>query len=166
MPGVAQPVAQPVADPIARRAARAAAGPVHLLKLAVGVRDIAHLRELQAVRTAREPPLRHHTRHRPRRAEEIVAGGSIYWVIGGVLCARQRVLDIRDATWDDGSACAALVLDATIVPVTGRAMRAFQGWRYLAAADAPPDITEAAEAAGSADLPEPMRRALRELCLI
>ena len=84
---------------------------LHLTKLAVGVRDIAHLRELQAERAVRNPPLRHRTRNFPRRAVEVIDGGSIYWVISGSMLARQRILDVIHDTWDDGSACAGLVLD-------------------------------------------------------
>ena len=79
---------------------------LHLAKLAVGVRDIAHLRTLQAARAAAAPPLRHHTRSVPRRAAEITAGGSIYWVVAGAMVVRQRVLDVVEDRWDDGARCA------------------------------------------------------------
>jgi hypothetical protein len=130
----------------------------------VGVRDVAHLAELQAARDAREPPLRHRTRHRPKRAEEICAGGSIYWVIGGVLQARQRVTDILEDNWEDGSRCAGLVLDKVLVRVAARSMKPFQGWRYLSPADAPADVADAG--AGGDVLPEEMRLALARLALL
>jgi hypothetical protein len=136
---------------------------LHLSKLAVGVRDIAHLRDLQAQRLLTEPPLRHRTRNLPRRRDEVLDGGSMYWVVAGAMVVRQRVLDIIPDRWDDGSACAALLLDPTLVPVSGRPMRPFQGWRYLPAADAPPDI---GQEAWDGDLPEALRRELRSLCLI
>ena len=139
---------------------------LHLTKLAVGVRDIAHLRELQAERAARNPPLRHRTRNFPRRAAEVIDGGSIYWVINGSMLARQRILDVIHDTWDDGSACAGLVLDPKLVPLTGRPTKPFQGWRYLAPADAPPDLIAARRAVGEAALPASMRRELQELCLL
>jgi hypothetical protein len=136
---------------------------IHLIKLAVGVRDAAHLAALQAERSATAPPLRHKTRHMPKRAAEIIEGGSIYWVIGGVVLLRQRVRDILQDSWDDGSKCCALVLHPELVRVAARPVKAFQGWRYLAPADAPPDL-----AAGTADaeIPEEMRRALAALALI
>jgi hypothetical protein len=67
---------------------------IHLIKLAVGVRDIAHLAAIQKLRAAADPPLRHQTRSTPKRAAELIAGGSIYWVIAGLLQARQPVRDV------------------------------------------------------------------------
>jgi hypothetical protein len=136
---------------------------LHISKLAVGVRDVAHLRALQAERSQREPPLRHHTRNMPRRRDEVLDGGSLYWVIAGTMVVRQRILDIVTDTWDDGSPCAGLLLDPELVAVEARGVRAFQGWRYLPAADAPADVRRGAE---SFELPEEMRRELRTLCLI
>lgn len=139
---------------------------LHLVKLAVGVRDLPQLRALQAERSAREPPLRHRTRNTPRRGAEILAGGSMYWVIGGILGARQRITDIVDDHWEDGMPCAGLVLDPDLVAVHGRLMKPFQGWRYLPETDAPADIALAGPVGGEADLPEPLRRALVTLCLL
>ncbi len=139
---------------------------LHLCKLSVGVRDVTQLRALQAARLQNDPPLRHQTRNFPRRAEEVLAGGSIYWVVGGVMQVRQRIIDIQDAAWDDGSPCAALLLDPALVLVAGRPIRAFQGWRYLEAAAAPPDLLSSSVAEGELDMPDAMRRDLRALCLL
>ncbi len=138
---------------------------LHLTKLAVGVRDIAHLRTLQAARRESDPPLRHRTRNFPRRAAEIIKGGSMFWVVSGVLAVRQRLTEIREDRWDDGSRCAGLILDPVLVPVMGRKTKPFQGWRYLEAGDAPADLT-GASAKGLADLPPEMLRELQALCLI
>jgi hypothetical protein len=138
---------------------------IHLIKLAVGVRDIAHLAALQAARHEADPPLRHRTRNSPKRAEELCAGGSIYWVVGGVILVRQKLLEIIEDHWDDGARCAGLVLDPTLVRVQARTMKAFQGWRYLEPAAAPTDIT-AASGTNGAEIPEEMRRALAALALI
>ena len=133
---------------------------LHLAKLAVGTKDVADLRRWQA----RRAPLQHLTRNLPRRRDEVLAGGSLYWVIGGVMVVRQRVLDIAESARGDGSRCCALVLDRELVPVLGRPMRPFQGWRYLEAEAAPADLgPQAAETDG---LPEPLLRQLRALCLI
>lgn len=137
---------------------------LHLIKLAVGVRDLTHLRALQADRARREPPLRHRTRNTPRRAAEILAGGSMFWVIGGALSARQLIIDIREETGADGARCAGLVLDPEVIPVRGRLMKPFQGWRYLSGADAPEDAATRT-VAGDA-LPPTLRRQLEALCLL
>jgi hypothetical protein len=144
---------------------------LHLIKLSVGPKDVAELRAIQARRAKSDPPLRHRTRMFPRRAAEIVeGGGSIYWVVAGFLCVRQRILDIREDRHDDGSACAALVLDPRLVPVEARPVKAFQGWRYFDPAAAPADIAAssavAASARGIERLPPRLRRELAELCLL
>lgn len=139
---------------------------LHLLKLSVGTRDIAGLAAWQAQRAASDPPLRHQTRQRPKRAAEIIDGGSIYWVIQGVLRVRQRVIDISEDVWDDGTTCAGLVLDPLLVPVAARPTKPFQGWRYLAAAAAPPDIAAMAVAAGIETLPPRLRAELEGLGLL
>ena len=137
---------------------------LHLIKLAVGVRDVAHLEVLQLERNGRDPPLRHRTRNVPKRAAEVLDGGSIYWVIGGAVLVRQLILDIVPEIWADGSKGCALVFDPVLVRVAGGAKKAFQGWRYLPPAEAPPDLV--ASAAGADDLPEEMRRALTALGLL
>ena len=109
------------------------------------------------------PPLRHLTRNFPKRAEELLEGGSIYWVITGTILVRQRLAGVERATESDGSACAALILDPMLVRIEPRPMRAFQGWRYLPAADAPADLTAGS---ASADMPEEMRRQLAALGLL
>jgi hypothetical protein len=139
---------------------------LHIAKLAVGIRDIAHLREVQAARAAAHPPLRHQTRNFPRRAHELCDGGSLYWVVAGTMLVRQRVLDVTESTWDDGSRCAALILDPELVPVAGRPTKAFQGWRYLDPEAAPPDLSTLDPADGEAMLPPKMRQDLRALGLL
>lgn len=136
---------------------------LHLIKLAVGVRDPAHLRDLQQRRTGTDPPLRHLTRHMPRRADEILDGGSLYWVVTGSLLVRQRIVAITPSTRADGSACAMLAFDPALIPVSPRPVKAFQGWRYLPAHEAPVDLSDDAAAA---DLPVSLAQRLRELCLL
>lgn len=138
---------------------------LHLIKLCVGVTDTAHLAALQAARLAAGQTLRHRTRNFPRRAAEILDGGSLYWIIAGVVCVRQHITDIVDDARDDGTRCAALLLDRQLVPVAGRRTKPFQGWRYLAAADAPPDLA-AGTIAGLDALPPHLLRELRALGLL
>jgi len=139
---------------------------LHMLKLSVGVKEVAQLRAIQTLRAAADPPLRHQTRMMPKRRDEMLDGGSIFWVIGGFVQVRQRLLDIIEDRWDDGTPCAGLVLDPVLVPVEARPVKAFQGWRYLDAASAPPDVAAMREAPGAQAMPEAMLRELRTLGLI
>ncbi len=134
--------------------------PLHLIKLAVGAQTLEDVKRWQA---SRPRPLKHQTRNTPRRAEEILNGGSIYWVINRFLIARQRIVGIEDGKREDGTACTDLLLDPTLFQVQARAVKPFQGWRYLPASDAPADV-----AAGSVTtpLPEALRRELAALCLL
>ena len=137
-----------------------------MLKLSVGVKEVAQLRAIQTLRTAADPPLRHQTRMMPKRRDDILDGGSIFWVIGGFVQVRQRLLDIIEDRWDDGTPCAGLVLDPVLVPVEARPVKAFQGWRYLDAASAPPDVAAMREAPGAQAMPAAMLRELRTLGLM
>lgn len=141
---------------------------LHLLKLAVGAATIADIEAHVAERLARcagQQPhgAVHTTRMVPKRADEILAGGSLYWVVRGQIAARQAVVAIRPFTDVDGTGRCDLVLDSTVVAVAPRPCRAFQGWRYLAPGSAPKDL---ASLIGGVDLPEALRRDLAELCLI
>ena len=139
---------------------------LHLSKLAVGVRDIEHLREVQTQRLRDHPPLRHRTRSFPRRRTEVIDGGSIYWVIAGSMLARQRIRDIIEDQRDDKTPCTSLILDPVVIPLVGRRMRPFQGWRYLDPDQAPPDMASLGPVAGLEDLPASLRQELQTLCLL
>jgi hypothetical protein len=139
---------------------------LHVTKLAVGVRDIDHLREWQATRLRDNPPLRHRTRNFPRRRTEVIDGGSMYWVIGGTMLARQRILDIVEDQRDDGTGCTSFILDPALVLLAGRPTRPFQGWRYLDPDDAPSDMPAMGAIIGLESLPAALRHELRALCLL
>ena len=113
---------------------------VHLKKLSVGTASIDSLRGLQAQRIAKVGKLVHITRNRPRRAEQLLDGGSIYWIIKGVMTARQAIIELIDSQRADGSPACGIVLSPEIITVAPTRMRIFQGWRYLEVADAPIDI--------------------------
>jgi len=100
----------------------------------------------------------------PKRAGELTAGGSLFWVIRGEIMCRQLIRDVRPFRDKDGVGRCGIVLDRKIVLVAPRPYRAFQGWRYLPAADAPADLAQAAP--GAAAMPEKLRRELRELGLM
>jgi len=115
---------------------------LHLIKLSVGTESVDDLISWQARRRAQTPDgLPHHvTRMWPRRADEVLRGGSIYWVIQGFVQCRQRVLRLDEAIGQDGIRRCAFVLDPEIVRTTTARKRPFQGWRYLRPEDAPADL--------------------------
>jgi hypothetical protein len=135
--------------------------PLHLLKLAVGIDDIDHLRQIRRARAAERGGNWVYTRNQPRRAQEVLAGGSIYWVIRGQIRVRQRVTGLRGERDETGRRYCLIEVDAELVPTLLRAWRPFQGWRYLASTDAPHDRSVAAEAPSDRMLAE-----LRALGLI
>ena len=135
--------------------------PLHLLKLAVGIDDVDHLRQIRQVRAAERGGNWVYTRNQPRRAQEVLAGGSIYWVIRGQIRVRQRVTGLRSERDETGRRYCLIEVDDELVPTFPRAWRPFQGWRYLASTDAPPDRSVPAEAPSDRMLAE-----LRALGLI
>lgn len=140
---------------------------LHMIKLSVGPKDVAALATIQRERLRTDPPLRAWTRMFPKRIDEVSDGGSIYWVVAGFVRVRQRILGLREEAWDDGTPCAALLLDPELVAVEARPMKAFQGWRYLKPEEAPADIARGRRAASGLDrLPPGLRRDLADLCLI
>jgi hypothetical protein len=113
---------------------------VHLLKLSVGSTSIESMAAWQARRLADIGVLFHRTRHAPRRAEEVLDGGSIYWVIQRFVLVRQRIIGIERAEDPDGIRCCHLLLDPELIKTRPQPRRPHQGWRYLQPADAPPDM--------------------------
>ena len=144
---------------------------VHLIKMAVGIESFSHLAHVQKNRLqdldkAGEPPLlRHWTRNSPTRAEEICAGGSLYWIIKGAIRARQKISSIDKHTSERSRKRCALVLDPTLVRTELKVSRPIQGWRYLDPQAAPKDLLMVANE-GNADIPMEMARELRELGLL
>ncbi len=143
---------------------------LHLIKLCVGCDSVHDLEEWirEKIKERRKRGLSrehmHRTRMAPKRAGELREGGSLYWVIRGEIMCRQRILDVRPFVDKEGVGRCHLVLQPKLVLVEPRLWRAFQGWRYLAAKDAPRDLDRAA--AGAKHMPEALRRELRELGLL
>lgn len=117
-------------------------GTTHLLKLSAGTESVESLIDWQGTRRAHGADgfPRHVTRMWPRREAEVLNGGSIYWVIKGLIQCRQRILRLDPVTGQDGIARCALVLDPELIRTAAAPKRAFQGWRYLSPSDAPPDL--------------------------
>jgi hypothetical protein len=141
---------------------------LHLIKLCVGCESLIDLAQSQKKRLqqkrakGQKPELIHITRMTPRRAEEILNGGSLFWVIKGQIAARQTLLAFREVKKNGVRHCG-LVYDKELVPVVARPRRAFQGWRYLEDSDAPPDL---ARIKGAKGLPEALQRELAALGLL
>lgn len=131
---------------------------LHLIKLCVGCDSVEDLAQWQRQRS----PLEHWTRSHPKRAAEILAGGSLYWVIKGQVRVRQRILKLERREDEEGVWCA-IVLGRRLVRVQPRFHRPFQGWRYLEREDAPPDLIWRQPAD---ELPEKLAAELRALGLL
>lgn len=131
---------------------------IHLVKLCVGAEDVDDLAAWQARLMRRYPRPVHHTRMAPRRADELVRGGSIYWVIRGMIRVRQAIEEVRLVDGGDGRRVCELVFDPELVLTEAQPKKPFQGWRYLEPADAPADLT----ASGTPELPADLGAALRD----
>lgn len=136
---------------------------VHLIKLCVGPDSVEDLAQRQSLRRKKLNQIFHVTRMFPKRAEELIQEGSIYWVIKGLIQARQRIIDIEQYRDSEGIRRCKLFFDSKLVHVQYQPRRAFQGWRYLEPEDAPPDMVVHQ---GDDILPPKLRKELVELCLI
>lgn len=130
---------------------------LHMIKLVVGAATIEDLLDWRTRRAGPGEPWILHTRMTPKRSAELLDGGSIYRVFKGVILCRQRILAVN-TTGEGVIARCEITLDEQIVRVAPTPRRAFQGWRYLEARDAPPDLDEAA----FGEVPEELARQLRE----
>lgn len=142
---------------------------LHLLKLCVGCESVEDLEgwifERLAEKKCNGLPLEqyHTTRMVPKRVDELLAGGSLYWIIkGGVQC-RQSILDVRPFTDSEGIGRCHLVLANEVIRTQWQPRRPFQGWRYLQAADAPGDL---AAAGAVEEMPPALQKELAELGLL
>ena len=141
------------------------AGRVHLIKLSVGSETIESLREWQASQRklhSRDHSL-HVTRMWPKRGDELLNGGSIFWIIKGFVQARQRLIGFDEINGADGIRRCGIKLDPEVVPTTQAPRRPFQGWRYLNAEDAPADLPKSRGA--EAALPNVLQQELDALGL-
>jgi hypothetical protein len=137
---------------------------MHMIKLCVGV---ATLEELEGYRSERahwwgadygEDVHVHRTRMMPKRRDEIEGQGSIYWVIGGVVRCRQRILRLAAASDSEGRSCCDIIMAPDLIRVVPRPKRPFQGWRYLPGAEAPADLGGGFAESGSPELAEELAR--------
>lgn len=138
-------------------------GTVHLLKLSVGSESVEQLADWQTRRSGQRSDGRyfHITRMWPKREAELLDGGSIYWVIQGVILARQRITALEEIVGEDGIRRCALFLDPDIVRTEAVPKRPFQGWRYLSPDDAPADLSTDRQQGDA--LPPALEAALSEI---
>jgi len=144
--------------------------PLHLIKLCVGADSVDDLKDWIKKRLAEKKRKGvkaehiHTTRMAPKRSDELLHGGSLYWVIRGQIMCREPLRDVRPFVDKEGISRCRLVLGPKIVLVEPRPFRAFQGWRYLPDKDVPRDLDRAAP--GAKNMPEELRRELRGLGLL
>ena len=140
-------------------------GALNILKLCVGADSVEDLTDWHRAHAHvwKAGTTEHVTRMTPKREAELLDGGSLYWVIKGIIQARQRILDLQDRRGSDGIARCALVLDAEVIRVESAARRPFQGWRYLPEAEAPRDLPKGRTRDDA--LPPSLAQALAEIGL-
>ena len=136
---------------------------VHLIKLSVGSEQVEDLINWQKNPRAKGPDgfPRHVTRMWPKREPEVINGGSLYWVIKGVVLCRQRILRLDEVIGQDGIRRCGIVLDPKVIRTEAAPKRPFQGWRYLDPANAPKDLTATRQAESA--LPPQLTAALAEI---
>lgn len=103
----------------------------------------------------------HVTRMFPKQKEALEAGGSIYWVIKGMILCRNKIYRLEEVTRRDGVKACSILMEPDLIPVVPTPRRAFQGWRYLKPEDAPTDLTDTLEEGD--ELPPKLMRKLVEL---
>ncbi len=139
---------------------------IHLQKLSVGTESLETLAAWQASvverrkRAGRPPYHEHVTRMFPKQKEDLLDGGSIYWVIKGVIQCRNKIIDLEEVRTSDGRKACAIIMDSDLIPVVPAPRRAFQGWRYLKDEDAPADLLDIT---GGGELPPDLRTQLVNL---
>lgn len=143
--------------------------PLHLVKMAVGAESIEDIAEFQKQRRAKlkaelgKAILIHRTRNMPKREEEVLDGGSIYWIVKGFIRVRQRILGFEKRIGRDGRPDCEIRLAVQLVRTVPVAHKPIQGWRYMTAEDAPHDLTGKR---GDNEMPPEMMMQLRELGLL
>ena len=134
------------------------AGELHLIKLCVGCDTVEALLDWRKMAFKPSDPWILRTRQTPRRAVELVAGGSMYRVYRGMILSRQRILAVNCVGQGPATRCE-ISLDEGVILTAPTPRRAFQGWRYLVDHEAPRDLAEGSELA---DLPPDLSRRLLE----
>lgn len=134
---------------------------IHLVKLCVGVDSFDDLNS--RISATSSEATGHVTRMRPKQEAQLLNGGSLYWVIKGVIQARQEVLSLDEVIGHDGIKRCRIVLAKPLIRTQNAPRRAFQGWRYLKPEDAPGDMPKGRET--DDELPPELAQSLADLGL-
>ena len=132
---------------------------LNLIKLCVGCDTVEELLAWWRASHDEGQPWKMRTRQTPRRASELIDGGSLYRVYKGFILSRQWILAVETIGAGPAAHCE-VTLDSSVMLTLPTPRRAFQGWRYLDPKDAPADLREAG--AGE-NLPIELARRLREI---
>ena len=144
---------------------------VNIVKLAVGIQSVEELELIQR-RFLSQPGVDansgfyHSTKLMPKKHEAIVKSGSLYWVIKGVICARQKILSITKQEDPDGIKRCKIFLDNSIIKTAPVRKKPFQGWRYLKKNRTPADITDPVTTTFDDDIPLKVQQQLLEVGLL
>jgi hypothetical protein len=138
---------------------------LNIIKLCVGAESVEDLLQWQEQNADRWAPgtSEHVTRMWPKRADEVLAGGSLYWVVKGAVLCRQRIVGLEPRRGSDGIERCAIVLDRDVIRTEAAARRPFQGWRYLDPKETPRDLPKGRERDDA--LPPALAQALAEIGL-
>jgi len=144
---------------------------LNLLKLCVGVETVDELAEWRNSWHKKggmdgKGRFWHTTRMVPKRKDELVDGGSLYWVVKGHILVRQLITEIEPFVDEGGIRRCRLVLHKDLILTEPRKKRPFQGWRYLKGEDAPGDIGKVGKATKKGQMPPHLRAELAELGLL
>ncbi len=138
---------------------------VNLIKVAVGIESLEHLAKVQkSRRQGGAKAVLHYTRHMPKRAEELLDGGSMYWIVKGFIAVRQNLVGFDTVHFEDEGTYCAIKMERVLVPVEPQPRRAHQGWRYFDGADAPRDLKAGSKAANA--MPASLMAELKQLGLL
>lgn len=139
---------------------------INLVKLCVGAESVdSHIEWQKTTRVrTRDGYRRHVTRMWPKRKDELLEGGSLYWVIRGAIQCRQRILRFDEVKDHRGIVRCGIVLEEEIIRTQTAPKRPFQGWRYLKPEDAPMDLP--LSRLDEEPLPNEMNIALAEIGVI
>jgi hypothetical protein len=141
---------------------------VNLLRMAVRIDSVLSLKKIQTDRREQIEGRQVYTftRNMPKRIDELIDGGSIYWVINRLIRVRQKIIGIEKITNDEGKKFCAIELDPSHTLLDPRPQKPFQGWRYLKPEESPPDVPNGGAVDFGSDMPSEMMMELRELGLL